>query len=622
MPSKSIQTSKPAPRQERRPVQALEATNVNINVYYKTFSELCQRTQNLKSLNAWNIKVMSERVVLKKEAEPFLIPKFEIVVDESLGFTVKVFGAYLVDDHPLYTGNLRSMRNVTISNLVNGLEKYKLCDGVIATELTAKLYHHVVPMAANDQMDDENDKVNQFPHQGFWRTKDCLLLCEQVNNVCESCSEYCLSSEKARKAKENRQSKPAHINAPVSKTDPARLKLTLQGQRLRCAQLERELNEMRAELESTNIEVDHELSNDLTKILGSAADTSKMTPFMKLFWEQQQKLFSSSQKGARYHPMIIRFCLSLAAKSPSCYEELRNSGVLVLPSQRRLKDYRNAIKPKRGFQPEILEELKTETNDYFDVQRYIVLLFDEMKVQANLVLNKVTGEIAGFTDLGDPDINFATLDKVNAIASHVLVFMVRGVCTELKFGLANLATTSVTAHQLIPLFWEAVCLLEITCNLWVIATTADGASPNRRFFRLHKALGDVQGHVCYRTKNLYAPHRYIYFFSDAPHLIKTTRNCLVHSGATKGTRYMWNNGLYVLWQHITSMVYEDFDSGLKLLPRLTYEHVNRTAYSVTRVNLAAQVLSSTVATVLDHLGLQKQLVPLNSVKWLIVFLTA
>jgi hypothetical protein len=206
------------------------------------------------------------------------------------------------------------MRNVTISYLVNGLEKYKLCDGVFATELTAKLYHHVIPIAINDQMDGENDKGQQFPHEGFWRTKDCLLICEPGNSVCESCSGYCLSSEKARKAKENRQSKPAHIKAPVSKTDPERLKLTLQGQRLRCAQLERELNEMRTELQRTNIEVDHELSNDLTKILGSA-DTSKIPPFMKLFWEQQQKLFSSSQKGVRYHPMIIRFCLSLAAKS-------------------------------------------------------------------------------------------------------------------------------------------------------------------------------------------------------------------------------------------------------------------------------------------------------------------
>lgn len=95
---------------------------------------------------------------------------------------------------------------------------------------------------------------------------------------------------------------------------------------MRCAELERQLNEMRVELEKTNIEVDHELSNDFSKILNSAND-AEITPFMKLFWEQQKKLFSSSSKGVRYHPMIIRFCLSLAAKSPSCYEELRNSKV-------------------------------------------------------------------------------------------------------------------------------------------------------------------------------------------------------------------------------------------------------------------------------------------------------
>ena len=40
--------------------------------------------------------------------------------------------------------------------------------------------------------------------------------------------------------------------------------LTLQGQRLRCAEPERQLNEMDAELQKTNIEVDHELSNAFT----------------------------------------------------------------------------------------------------------------------------------------------------------------------------------------------------------------------------------------------------------------------------------------------------------------------------------------------------------------------
>ena len=55
---------------------------------------------------------------------------------------------------------------------------------------------------------------------------------------------------------------------------------------------------------------------------------------------------------------------------------------------------------------------------------------------------------------------------------------------------------------------------------------------------------------------------------------------------------MWNDGKYVLWQHITALYYEDVDNGLRLLPRLTYEHINLNAYSVMQVNLAAQVLST------------------------------
>ena len=389
---------------------------------------------------------------------------------------------------------------------------------------------------------------------------------------------------------------------------------------MRCAELERQLNEMRVELEKTNIEVDHELSNDFSKILNSANDAD-ITPFMKLFWEQENKLFSSSSKGVRYHPMIIRFCLSLAAKSPSCYEELRNSKVLILPRQRRLKDYRNAIRPQRGFNDKVIEELKSLTNSYFDVQRYVVLLFDEMKVQSNLVLDKGTGELIGFTDLGDLDLNFAVLDKTDEIATHALAFIVRGVSTQLKFCLAHFSTNGVTASQLMPIFWEAVCILETFCNLWVICTTSDGASPNRRFYRLHKSMdGDADTDVCYRTINLYAPHRFIYFISDAPHLIKTTRNCLYHSGSGTCTRYMWNDGQFILFQHIAQLYYQDIDNGLKLLPKLTYEHINLSSYSIMRVNLAAQVLSSSVAKVLRAFGPLKQQQPQSCVRWLITSL--
>ena len=97
---------------------------------------------------------------------------------------------------------------------------------------------------------------------------------------------------------------------------------------------------------------------------------------------------------------------------------------------------------------------------YFDMQRYVVLLFDEMKIKSNLVFDKGTGELIGYVDLGDPEVNYATLDKIDKVASHAMVFLVRGVCTELKFSLAYIATDGVTSGQMMPLFWEAVAVLE------------------------------------------------------------------------------------------------------------------------------------------------------------------
>ncbi len=69
----------------------------------------------------------------------------------------------------------------------------------------------------------------------------------------------------------------------VSKTDPERIKLTLQGQRLMCPQLEQQLKEMRAELLKSSLEIDHELNDDFTQILDSAG--TKVTPFTNLFWQ-------------------------------------------------------------------------------------------------------------------------------------------------------------------------------------------------------------------------------------------------------------------------------------------------------------------------------------------------
>ena len=59
--------------------------------------------------------------------------------------------------------------------------------------------------------------------------------------------------------------------------------------------------------------------------------------------------------------------------------------------------------------------------DFSDIERFMVILSDEMKIQENLVCSEHTGDLIGFVDLDDMNLNYATLQETNAIASYVLV---------------------------------------------------------------------------------------------------------------------------------------------------------------------------------------------------------
>ena len=177
-----------------------------------------------------------------------------------------------------------------------------------------------------------------------------------------------------------------------------------------------------------------------------------------------------------------------------------------------------------------MQSLREKTASFTDVQRYIVVM-DEMKIQSNLVFDKFSGELIGFVDLSDPATNYANLADEEPIATHALAFLVRGLCTDLKLVLAFFFTRDVTAFQMMPLFWRVVSVLELFLNLHVCGVVNDGASANRKLFNLHRQLASgVESDVVYKTPNVFAMSRFIYFFADSPHLMKTTRNCLYNSG--------------------------------------------------------------------------------------------
>ena len=77
--------------------------------------------------------------------------------------------------------------------------------------------------------------------------------------------------------------------------------------------------------------------------------------------------------------MIIKFCLHLAAKSSSAYSDLQydsktGSDLLVLPSLRTLRDYKNYIHPTRGFNPAVIGDLQKKTINFCGPERFITIL--------------------------------------------------------------------------------------------------------------------------------------------------------------------------------------------------------------------------------------------------------
>lgn len=117
--------------------------------------------------------------------------------------------------------------------------------------------------------------------------------------------------------------------------------------------------------------------------------------------------------------------------------------------------------------------------------------------------------------LGGATVNYATLDNIDELATHVLVFYVRGLATEFKFCAASFATTGVTSFQIMPLFWKVVSLLEISCSLQVVATVSDGALFNRKFYRMHRGLqrNAADDSVVYKTINIFRADREIFSFT-------------------------------------------------------------------------------------------------------------
>ena len=187
------------------------------------------------------------------------------------------------------------------------------------------------------------------------------------------------------------------------------------------------------------------------------------------------------------------------------------------------------------------------------------------------------------------------------LATHVSVILAKRTVNSLSYSLATCAKTGVKSFQIMPIFWKAVLYLE-KCGLKVVSCIVP--RPIENILECIKHWNVRLGKMLFIELRTFTLKKIalFYFFCDVPHLIKTARNCISHSGSVRVTRFMWNNVFFILWSHISHLCHDDLESGLKLVNKLTSGHINLTPYSVMRAPLAAQVLSETVGNVLNHFG--------------------
>ena len=80
--------------------------------------------------------------------------------------------------------------------------------------------------------------------------------------------------------------------------------------------------------------------------------------------------------------------------------------------------------------------------------------------------------------------------------------------------------------------------------------------------------------VTYQTVNLFSSDKcFIYFISDVQHYIRSNHHNAACTIPVKVdvlntcTQYMWRNDMFVLWNHISAIFYEDRKYYLHIFPK-------------------------------------------------------
>ena len=331
-----------------------------------------------------------------------------------------------------------------------------------------------------------------------------------------------------------------------------------------------------------------ELETSLKKIHKNANTIKQAIDIAKKYLNESSLRFFASQlrlskfrtKGHRYTQDDKTLAFALYYNGPQAYKFLRKLKICALPTVASLKSWLRKVEMTPGFNDVTFDILKKKVESMPQRDRVCVLTLDEMSLKSGLYYDVRNDVIEGLQDLG-------SLGRTKSLASMALVFMVRGLGSKWKQPLSYFLCDGATpGDKQCILLQECINKLQ-KVGLTVKVVLGDQGSNNRKMFSKLGITPDRPYMMWKSGEENHEGHR-IYFMFDPPHLLKNVRNNL--------KRHIFVvDGHDVKWKYIVDFYNHDSKLPVRMAPKLSGKHINLPPFAPMRVNLAAQVLSHSVA---------------------------
>ena len=150
---------------------------------YKFFDKFKLHIKSLALNKLREINIQEQLVIVWFTSSEYILPTYEIYINNLLNFTVRVHSWILPVDHELHLSCNSSFLNVAFSTFVERSSQFTLCQGIKLPDSRKEIsfVKHVLPKKFN-YFDYINTDVKQQVHQDeYFRSNSCALLLSSDN---------------------------------------------------------------------------------------------------------------------------------------------------------------------------------------------------------------------------------------------------------------------------------------------------------------------------------------------------------------------------------------------------------------------------------------------------------